>query len=361
MRFSNEENYEFNLNDEYEEYYNKNFFHESEDYFGIKCPDESNMEYSTENTEKNIIENHFKFKYPEEPYLGGSTESTEKNIIENPFSVKNTPENENMSIASNEDKEERNNHILFENVSKNEQINKNESYVLIPEKEEKVELYEDVTLKEDKTKKIVDIKMNIEGITDDKCKTEEYVGKKRRENYSTEKITKKVRIVVLKAIIHFINEKIKLFYNNNIGRGLKEMKFKEIDKTTLSHSKVDYDKEFLNFPLKTILSWDISGKITNYLREHNKKLVEKLTSSETCSEYFIQLFNMTFLQCLEHIQNGKHGILNGLMTCRKMFEEFCDEKEIKDEEYYSIFETILMEYQVLIEKKTSRKSRKKND
>ena len=199
MRFSNEENYEFNLNDEYDDYYNKTFFHESDDYFGIKCPDESNMEYSTENTEKNIIENHFKFKYPEEPYLGGSTESTEKNIIENPFSVKNTPENENMSIASNEDKEEINNHILFENVSKTEQINKNESYVLIPEKEEKVELYEDVTLKEDKTEKIVDIKMSIEGNTDDKCKTEEFVGKKRRENYSTEKITKKVRIVVLKA------------------------------------------------------------------------------------------------------------------------------------------------------------------
>ena len=338
MYFSEEEgNYSY-LNDVYDEEYNIKFV-DSDQIYGKIYDDFDEFEKINQ----------------------GSTEATEnKDLSKESTEFKNTENNENpnTNLVPFEVKQESFN-VAFKDVFKDETNQPNESIVLIPEPVKEEELKEEI-LPKSPTGNAISNKNIKESITNDNNKDEEFIGKKRKENFSTEKIIKRVRIVVLKAIIHFINEKIKLFYNNNIGKGLKEMKFKEIDKTTLSHSKVEYDKEFLNFPLKKILSWDISGKMTNFLKEHNKNLVEKLLNSETCSEYFRELFDMTFNQCLEHIQNPKYTVLNGLMGCRKMFEEFCDEKEINNEGYYSNFEEILLHYQEMIEAKTPRKSRKKN-
>ena len=339
MYFSEEENH-FNLFEDYDDDYNRRFFDCSDEGCGINYDNLDEFDKINQ----------------------GSTDVTEsKELSKESTELKSTQDNENpnSNLVPFQVKQDSFN-VAFKDVFEYETNRQNESIVLIPEPVKEEELKKEIISKS-QTGNTISNKSIKENITSDNNKAEEFVGKKRKENnFSTEKIIKRVRIVVLKAIIHFINEKIKLFYNNNIGKGLKEMKFKEIDKTTLSHSKVEYDKEFLNFPLKKILSWDISGKMTNFLKEHNKNLVEKLLNSETCSEYFKELFDMTFTQCLEHIQNQKYGVLNGLMGCRKMFEEFCDEKEINDEGYYSNFEEILLHYQEMIEAKTPRKPRKKN-
>ena len=186
----------------------------------------------------------------------------------------------------------------------------------------------------------------------------EYIGKKREtknNTYSPDKMRKRVRIIALKAIIYFINEKIKSIYKN-IGKGLLEKQFKDIDKTNLSHSNVGYDKIFLEYKLKEIFSWNISSKITTLLKEHNKNLLGQLINSEIAGDYFKELFEMTFSQCLEHIQGKKYyEILNGLMNFEKTVDYFCDEKEKNDNIFRESFHLVFMNYQELVERKSTRK------
>lgn len=186
----------------------------------------------------------------------------------------------------------------------------------------------------------------------------EYIGKKREtknNTYSPDKMRKRVRIIALKAIIYFINEKIKYFYKN-IGKGLLEKQFKDIDKTNLSHSNVGYDKIFLEYKLKEIFSWNISSKITTLLKEHNKNLLGQLINSEIAEDYFKELFEMTFSQCLEHIQGKKYyEIFNGLMNFEKTVDYFCDEKEKNDNIFRESFHFVFMNYQELVERKSTRK------
>ena len=186
----------------------------------------------------------------------------------------------------------------------------------------------------------------------------EYIGKKREtknNTYSPDKMRKRVRIIALKAIIYFINEKIKSFYKN-IGKGLLEKQFKDIDKTNLSHSNVGYDKVFLEYKLKEIFSWNISSKITTLLKEHNKNLLGQLINSEIAGNYFKELFEITFSQCLEHIQGKKYyEILNGLMNFEKTVDYFCDEKEKNDNIFRESFHLVFMNYQELVERKSTRK------
>ena len=186
----------------------------------------------------------------------------------------------------------------------------------------------------------------------------EYIGKKREtknNTYSPDKMRKRVRIIALKAIIYFINEKIKSFYKN-IGKGLLEKQFKDIDKTNLSHSNVGYDKIFLEYKLKEIFSWNISSKITTLLKEHNKNLLGQLINSEIAGNYFKELFEMTFSQCLEHIQGKKYyEIFNGLMNFEKTVDYFCDEKEKNDNIFRESFHFVFMNYQELVERKSTRK------
>ena len=186
----------------------------------------------------------------------------------------------------------------------------------------------------------------------------EYIGKKREtknNTYSPDKMRKRVRIIALKAIIYFINEKIKSFYKN-IGKGLLEKQFKDIDKTNLSHSNVGYDKIFLEYKLKEIFSWNISSKITTLLKEHNKNLLGQLINSEIAGNYFKELFEMTFSQCLEHIQGKKYyEIFNGLMNFEKTVDYFCDEKEKNDNIFRESFHLVFMNYQELVERKSTRK------
>ena len=178
--------------------------------------------------------------------------------------------------------------------------------------------------------------------------------KKNNKNYSSDIIVKKVRMEVLINIQDFINRKIKLFYNNKIRKGIHILQFLDFDKTELIHSKVNYDKNFLNLKLGDIFSWDLSKKITNYLPNHNRQLVQELISSEKEGEYFKNLFNITFIQCLRHIRDEENiDELNGLNKIDTIFLKF-----IEDKDYYNNLVENLEKYEKLLFKKKSRKSKK---
>ena len=184
-----------------------------------------------------------------------------------------------------------------------------------------------------------------------------FLGKKRKKNYSNiNTIIHKIRIIILNNIILFINNIIRIIYKNDIGYNYILKQFLKMEKESLYHSKVEFDKEFLNKKLKDILSEKISKKYTNYPPEKNKTLVESLIKdSEKGGEFFKKLFELTFLDCLKHINGDQNlEILNGLM---KMDEMLKFEKIEKDQ--LDSYKTYIKEYKNRIMLKTSRKSKSK--
>ena len=131
----------------------------------------------------------------------------------------------------------------------------------------------------------------------------------------------------------------------------------QIDKSDLSHSTVEYDKIFLHKKLKEILSGKINGKYTNFPKNKNKLLIEDLIKSDKGGTYFKKIFDLTFLDCIEHIRGTKNFVeLNGLMEIDEMlnYEEFkIDKNDIDD------FESGILLYEEIINTKKSRSRKKK--
>ena len=153
---------------------------------------------------------------------------------------------------------------------------------------------------------------------------------------------------MLNSIITFINQQIILFTT-------KRKRFLSINKEDLSHSSVEYDKEFLKKKLKEILS-SISKKYTNYLDTENKKLIEYLINLEDKGKYFQELFELSFLDCLKHINCTKTSeLLNGLPTMEEMFKN-----EMKKLNGFDIdkLKGCFKEYEQKVKLKKPRKSKK---
>ena len=178
-----------------------------------------------------------------------------------------------------------------------------------------------------------------------------------KTQFNLNKLMKKTRYIIIENIILFINNSIKIMYGNNIGNNICVKQFLPIDKKNLCHSSVDFDKKFLNKKIKDILSVKISTKYSNYPEDKNKSLVEYLiNNSEIGGELFKQLFELTFLDCLKHINGEKNiDILNGLMKIDEILK-YEDFKIGKDE--IAIYEIYIKNYEQLVMSRKSRASKK---
>ena len=173
---------------------------------------------------------------------------------------------------------------------------------------------------------------------------------KTNKTFTSNSLVKKIRIVVTKEIKEFLNRKIK-YYINNIGKGIFKKEFLDIDKSDLSHSNVEYGKKFIYFKLKDIFSKDITKKISRKPPDHNKKLVQKLISEETNGKnYFSEIFELTFLDCLEHIRGSKNNeLLDGMKTMEEIFEPYKDDKN-----YYENLIENIKKYEINLKRKIPR-------
>ena len=167
----------------------------------------------------------------------------------------------------------------------------------------------------------------------------------------SDNVIKKGRNILLNSIFRFVNKKISIFYNNDIGKGIGIKQFVKISKKELNHSNVEFDKNYLNKKLKEIFSGDISGKFTNFLINKNKELLQTLIEID----YFKELFELTFLQCIEHINGTKFiPLLEGFETIDEMLlneENKLNENDIENYKY------IIVNYKQCVENKFSRKPR----
>ena len=186
------------------------------------------------------------------------------------------------------------------------------------------------------------------------------LNKKRKRNnnknyFNSDKIIKKIRVSILNAIIRFINKKIEIDFNNNLGIGINLKQFLQINKKDLSHSKINFDKEFLRKTLKEILSFNISEKYSKYIPTHNKNLVNYLLNLDNKGENYKNLFELTFLDCIEYIRGTKYiNILDGLDKIDDIikYEKYIDEDEMENFKHY------LLNYESILIGKKARNSKK---
>ena len=157
------------------------------------------------------------------------------------------------------------------------------------------------------------------------------------EIYIPDIFVKKIKMLVLKKSYNFINEKIIKIFNNNIGKGICIKQLLPINKTTLYHSSVEYDKEFLNKKLKEIFS-SISNKYTSVLNTKNKNLIDDLINLEEHGKYFKELFELSFLDCSEHIRGTKNS---ELLDELPKIDDIINNEGILDEDEINIYKDVI--------------------
>ena len=209
------------------------------------------------------------------------------------------------------------------------------------------------------TKQIINLEKNITSIDNVNINTnnlnnkfeKEYLGKKKVNKVKNNNNNlKKVRNMLLNSLFRFINKKIKKEFNNDIGKGPNIKQFKSVSKKNLSHSKVEFDKQFLNVKLKEIFSENVSKKYTNYLPNKNKDLFLNLKDYD----YFKKIFELTFLDCIQHINGNKNILLDDFETIEEIILQ---ENNKFDKEDIDMYKDIIINYQTYIENKKERKKK----
>ena len=124
-------------------------------------------------------------------------------------------------------------------------------------------------------------------------------------------------------------------------------------------SRIDYNKNFLHKTLDEIFSADISSKYSIHLMTHNKNLIESLINDEDEQKrkIFNEIFNLTFLDCLNHFRGSK--IIEELKGLNNLEEYLKRAKIIKDKEYCTIFKYFVNNFEKIIMDKKSRIKNKK--
>ena len=175
--------------------------------------------------------------------------------------------------------------------------------------------------------------------------------------FSDDNLSRKCKHVIIDNLISLINNLIKKYYDDNDDKN----QLLKINQRQIIISKVDYNKNFLKKQLKDILSDKISSKYKKYISEHNKNLIQRLLNEkdEEKRTLFIKIFNLTFLDCLNHfIGKVKIKELEGLIGVDEVIEQI---KEEKDNEDYKIqFKNFIFNYErILNEKKVRNRGKKR--
>lgn len=175
--------------------------------------------------------------------------------------------------------------------------------------------------------------------------------------FSDDNLRRKCKHLVLSSLFIFINQKINEACTNNIGKGVCTKKLLSLNQKQKSESSIKFNKVFLKKTIGDILSENISGKYTNFPSTHNKNLVNYLKNdiNENNRNYFITLFNLSFLDCLKHFRGSEIiPSLKGLIG----FDNIKDNYK-EDEDYLKTLEYYIKNFEEIINNKRERKKRKK--
>ena len=204
-----------------------------------------------------------------------------------------------------------------------------------------------------------------ENILQNKDKEIKFTRKKRgpskesglHNKFSDDNVRRKCKHVILSSLMKFINEKISKFYNQKIGYGIYLKKLLTLNQEQKADATVQFNKLFLVKTLKEIFSENITTRFTIYPLDHNKLLINDLLNEENeeIRNYFQRLFNLTFLQSLEHFRGTYYyKELEGLEGIDYLNKKYKDQKE-----YLETLQFYINKYEEITISKRERKRRSK--
>ena len=252
---------------------------------------------------------------------------------------------------------------LLDNFKYNKEQEESYNQIGLSTKEEK-KIQEEILPQNSNKKKALFITENSSSIINktknDKNKinsnSNKKLGRKRRDHnsqevskhnkFSDDNLRRKCKHIILDCLMEFINEKIEKLYNGNIGYNIFIKQLKTLNSIQQSESNIDFNKKFLKKKLSEIFSEPISGRYSNFSPNHNKFLIEKLINEEDeiKKDYFKKLFDITFLQSINHFIGSDNCVeLDGMKCFNEIKEQFDEIEYIKVLEFYfNNFEKILM-------------------
>ena len=186
--------------------------------------------------------------------------------------------------------------------------------------------------------------------------------KNEHNKFSDDNIRRKVKHLVLKHLMDYINKQIKILYNGNIGNGVFKKELQTLNQSQKSDATINFNKEFIERKINEIFSENISGRFTNFPLDHNKILIQKLLmeEDEKKRKYFNELFDLNFKQCLGHFRgNLDIKILNGMKCFNDIKDSILKKYTLDGKEYIDSLEYYLNNFEEIINNKKARKPRPK--
>lgn len=181
--------------------------------------------------------------------------------------------------------------------------------------------------------------------------------KKPHTKFSYDNLKRECKHLVIENVMDFINEKINIAYDGNIGDGLFKKQLMKLNQEQKKNSSVEFNQIFLTKTLKEILSQNITKRIKFYKEDHNKVLINRLIEEK--KEEFESLFNLTFIDCLDHfIGNKKIEELEGLTLFSELKNSILEKYENDGESYYNNLELFMKDFKDII---NNAKPRKRKD
>jgi len=179
---------------------------------------------------------------------------------------------------------------------------------------------------------------------------------KKDTKYRYDNLKRECKHLVIENIMKFINDKIYEAYKGNIGIGLTKKKLLKLNQSQKANADAEFNKIFIRKTLKEILSQNITKQINFYEQDYNKKLIETLLLEQR--EKFEKLFNLTFIEYLEHFIGDKEiEELNGLTLFTELKDQIIKKHVKEGELYYENLKLFLSDFENKINKAKSRKKR----
>lgn len=193
---------------------------------------------------------------------------------------------------------------------------------------------------------------------------------KGQKNIREDYLTNKIKAVVLKIVMDFINQKLKeKFGKNGVGKGINYKKLYKINSKQTSNAKADYNQNFIYKTLKDIYSVDISKRKKDMPSDKNKILICYLLTEEKNLEikgYFQNLFNLRFIECVRHFvsQSKKDENYKMELDGLKLFNDLIKndpsklnikEEDMNDEVYLAYYDNFINNFEKIIMGKKARK------
>lgn len=159
--------------------------------------------------------------------------------------------------------------------------------------------------------------------------------------------------MIINEVFHFINNKIYFEYNGNLGHGTDIKKLLLLNYQQIGNCKIEFNKAFKEKTLGEIFSVKLSKRINNYKEE----LIDNLRKKD----YFNDLFNLTFLDCLKYFRGEENTKFNNIKGLKKFNDLMNDNKfkEENDEKYINELREFILEFENRLSVKKSRKPYKK--